>query len=179
VGRRGHGGRPERRHRPPDLAKRAFRATAPNQLWVADITYIPTMAGFLYLAVVLNVFSRRIVGWCMRDTLHAGIVLDALNIAATQRRATDVIHHSDQGSQYRAIALVQRCKLLGDDHRWDRAAMPTKTPWLRASSPRAKWSASRDIASPPTLKPASPSSATSKGGTIGIVGTPPWGSGRR
>ncbi len=83
----------------PDLVKRAFTATAPDQLWVADITYIPTMAGFLYLAVVLDVFSRRIVGWCMRDTLHAGIVLDALNMAATQRRATDVIHHSDQGSQ--------------------------------------------------------------------------------
>lgn len=97
----------------PDLVKRAFRATAPNQLWVADITYVPTMAGFLYLAVVLDVFSRRIVGWCMRDTLHASIVLDALNMAATQRRATDVIHHSDQGSQYRAFAFGQRCKLLG------------------------------------------------------------------
>jgi len=83
----------------PDLVKRTFRATAPNQLWVADITYIPTAAGFLYLAVVLDVFSRRIVGWCMRDTLHAGLVLDALDMAATQRRATVVIHHSDQGSQ--------------------------------------------------------------------------------
>lgn len=54
-----------------------FAATAPNQLWVADITYIPTMAGLLYLAVVLDVFSRRIVAWCMRDALHAGLVLDA------------------------------------------------------------------------------------------------------
>ena len=97
----------------PDLVKRAFTATAPNQLWVADITYIPTMAGFLYLAVVLDVFSRRIVGWCMRDTLHARLVLDALDMAATQRRATDVVHHSDQGSQYRAFAFGQRCKLLG------------------------------------------------------------------
>ena len=83
----------------PDLVKRNFRATAPNQLWVADITYVPTAAGFLYLAVVLDVFSRRIVGWSMRDTLHATVVLDALDMAAMQRRATRVIHHSDQGSQ--------------------------------------------------------------------------------
>ncbi len=83
----------------PDLVQRDFRATAPNQLWVADITYVPTAAGFLYLAVVLDVFSRRIVGWSMRDTLHATVVLDALDMAATQRRAAHVIHHSDQGSQ--------------------------------------------------------------------------------
>jgi putative transposase len=88
-------------------------ATAPNQLWVADITYISTMAGFLYLAVVLDVFSRRIVGCCMRDTLHARLVLDALVMAATQRRGTDVVRHSDQGSQYRTFAFGQRCKLLG------------------------------------------------------------------
>lgn len=82
----------------PDLVKREFRATAPNQLWVADITYVPTATGFLYLAVVLDVFSRRIVGWAMRDTLQTTVVLDALDMAATQRRASQVIHHSDQGS---------------------------------------------------------------------------------
>jgi putative transposase len=97
----------------PDLVKRDFRATAPNQLWVADITYVPTAAGFLYLAVVLDVFSRRIVGWSMRDSLHATVVLDALDMAATQRRATHVIHHSDQGSQYGSFAFGQRCELLG------------------------------------------------------------------
>jgi putative transposase len=97
----------------PDLVKRAFTATAPNQLWVADSTYIPTLAGFLYLAAVLDVFSRRIVGWCMRDTRHARLVLDALDMAATQRRATDVVHHADQGSQYRALAFGQRGKRLG------------------------------------------------------------------
>lgn len=97
----------------PDLVKRAFTATAPNQLWVADITYIPTLPGFLYVDAVLDVFGRRIVGWCMRDTLHARLVLDALDMAATQCRATDVVHHSDRGSQYRAFAFGQRCKLLG------------------------------------------------------------------
>jgi putative transposase len=97
----------------PDLVRRVFHATAPNQLWVADITYVPTAAGFLYLAVVLDVFSRRIIGWAMRDTLHTTVVLDALDMAATQRCATDVIHHSDQGSQYAAFAFGQRCQTLG------------------------------------------------------------------
>jgi putative transposase len=84
----------------PDLVDRNFTANRPNLLWVADITYIPTRAGFLYLAVVLDVFSRRIVGWSMATTLHTQIVLDALKMAALwQRRPNSVIHHSDQGSQ--------------------------------------------------------------------------------
>jgi len=99
--------------RAPDLVRRVFAATAPNQLWVADITYVPTAAGFLYLAVVLDAFSRRVVGWAMRDTLHPTVVLDALDMAATQRRPQDVIHHSDQGSQYAAYAFGQRCRTLG------------------------------------------------------------------
>jgi len=93
--------------------RRDFTATAPNQLWVADITYIPTALGFLYLAVVLDAFSRRVIGWAMRDTLHTTVVLDALDMAAAQRRVSDVIHHSDQGSQYRAFAFGQRCRTLG------------------------------------------------------------------
>ena len=86
----------------PDLVRRAFTATAPNQLWVADITYVPTAAGFLYLPVVLDVFSRRVIGWAMRNTLHSTVVLDALDMAAMQRHPQDVVHHSDQGCQYSA-----------------------------------------------------------------------------
>lgn len=97
----------------PDLVRRDFTATAPDALWVADITYVPTYAGFLYLAVVLDAFSRRVVGWAMGTTLKATLVLDALQMAATQRRPTSVIHHSDQGSQYGALAFGQRCKTLG------------------------------------------------------------------
>jgi putative transposase len=82
-----------------DLVDRNFHADQPNRLWVADITYVPTWAGFLYLAVVLDAFSRRIVGWAMGHDLRAQLVLDALNMALTQRRPVDVIHHSDQGSQ--------------------------------------------------------------------------------
>jgi putative transposase len=96
-----------------DLVDRNFHADEPNRLWVADITYIPTWAGFLYLAVVLDAFSRRIVGWAMDHDLKAQLVLDALNMALTQRRPVDVIHHSDQGSQYTAIGFGLRCKEAG------------------------------------------------------------------
>jgi putative transposase len=97
----------------PDLVERDFTAGRPNLLWVADITYIPTWAGFLYLAVALDAFSRRIVGWAMATTLHAQLVLDALNMALTTRRPKDVIHHSDQGSQYTSIAFGKRCREAG------------------------------------------------------------------
>jgi putative transposase len=83
----------------PDLVERNFTAPAPDRLWVPDITYIPTWAGFLYLAVVLDACSRRIVGWSMATTLAAELVLDALNMALAGRRPRGVIHHSDQGSQ--------------------------------------------------------------------------------
>jgi len=82
----------------PDLVDRNFMADKPNMLRVADITYCPTWSGFLYLAVVLDAFSRRIVGWSMTTTLHTQLVLDALDMALW-RRPTGVIHHSDQGSQ--------------------------------------------------------------------------------
>ena len=96
-----------------DLVDRNFHADRPDQLWVADITYVPTWAGFLYLAVVLDAFSRRIVGWAMGTSLHTQLVLDALNMALGQRRPRTVIHHSDQGSQYTSIAFGSRCKEAG------------------------------------------------------------------
>ena len=97
----------------PDLVDRKFVAERPNRLWVADITYIPTWAGFLYLAVVLDAFSRRIVGWSMATTLRTQVVLDALNMALWQRRPSGVIHHSDQGSQYTSIEFGKRCREAG------------------------------------------------------------------
>lgn len=94
----------------PDLVDRDFTAPGPNRLWVADITYVSTWAGFLYLAVVLDAWSRRIVGWAMATHLRTELVLDALEMALQQRRPTDVIHHSDQGCQYTSIAFGKRCK---------------------------------------------------------------------
>ncbi len=93
-----------------DLVDRNFEAEAPDRLWVADITYVPTWAGFLYLAVVLDAFSRRIVGWAMAQSLKTRLVLDALNMAIGQRKPCNVIHHSDQGSQYTSVAFGFRCK---------------------------------------------------------------------
>ncbi len=96
-----------------DLVERNFVAEAPDRLWVADITYIPTWAGFLYLAVVLDAFSRRIVGWSMATTLVTQLVLDALNMALAARRPIEVIHHSDQGTQYTSIEFGRRCREAG------------------------------------------------------------------
>jgi len=97
----------------PDLVDRNFTASGPNQLWIADITYIPTATGFLYLAVVLDVWSRKIVGWSMANHLRAELVLDALEMAVRQRRPKDVVHHSDQGSQYTSLAFGKRCSEAG------------------------------------------------------------------
>lgn len=94
----------------PDLVQRAFTASRANQLWVADITYIPTGAGMLYLAVVLDVWSRRIVGWAMATHLRTRLVLAALDLAIRQRQPRGVIHHSDQGCQYTSLEFGRRCR---------------------------------------------------------------------
>lgn len=93
----------------PDLVDRNFTAAGPDQLWVADITYVPTWSGFLFVAIVLDVFSRRVVGWAMANHLRTELVLDALNMALYRRKPTNVIHHSDQGCQYTSIAFGKRC----------------------------------------------------------------------
>src|SRR5271163_4036558 len=103
-------GRRDKDARPaPDPVDRDFAASRANQLWVADITCVPTMAGFIYLAVVPDAWSRKIVGWAMADHRRAELVLDAMEMAVGQRRPTDVIHHSDQGSQYTSVAFGKRC----------------------------------------------------------------------
>ena len=94
----------------PDRVERRFEADAPNRLGVADITYIPTLADFLYLAIVLDVFSRRVVGWAMAAHLRTALVLEALEMAVGQRRPVSVIHHSDQGCQYTSLAFGARCR---------------------------------------------------------------------
>jgi putative transposase len=104
----------DRKARPaPDLVERNFVAEGRDRLWVADITYIPTWAGFLYLAVVVDAWSRRVVGWSMASHLRTELVLEALNMALEQRRPEGVIHHSDQGTQYTSIAFGLRCRKAG------------------------------------------------------------------
>jgi putative transposase len=97
-----------------DLVGREFTAEAPNRLWVADISYIRTWEGWLYVAVVVDCYSRRVVGWSIADHLRAELVVDALEMAVARRRPDPgLVYHSDQGSQYVSLALGQRCRQLG------------------------------------------------------------------
>ena len=94
----------------PDLVERKFVTSDVNQLWVADMTYVPTWQGFLYLAVVTDVFSRKVVGWAFGVQMTCDLVIAALDMALFTRKPQSVIHHSDQGSQYISIAFGNRCK---------------------------------------------------------------------
>ena len=105
---RDHNARPAK-----DLVNRNFSVPAPDRLWVADITYLPTWSATLYLAIVLDAFSRRIVGWAMEEHLRTELVLQALEMAYAQRCPERVIHHSDQGTQYTSVAFGNRCKEMG------------------------------------------------------------------
>src|SRR6187402_889321 len=100
--------------RPLDLVSRQFHAERPNQLWVADITYVATWAGFVYVAFVIDVFSRRIIGWRVARSMHTDLVLDALEQALWARSdSKGVIHHSDRGCQYLSIRYTERLKEAG------------------------------------------------------------------
>jgi putative transposase len=105
--------RDERARPAPDLVERQFKAARPNQLWVADITYVPTWSGFLFLAVVIDVWSRKVVGWSMAGHMRSELVVAALDMAIEQRKPRNVVHHSDQGSQYTSLAFGARCKQAG------------------------------------------------------------------
>lgn len=98
----------------PDLVRRSFAAERPNQLWLADITYVPTWEGWLFLAAVIDMCSRVVCGWSMRDDLKADLVVDALGMASTRRRpAPGLIHHSDRGGQYRSLMLGRTLRESG------------------------------------------------------------------
>jgi putative transposase len=100
----------------PDLVARDFNPTAPNRLWAADLTEVPTWEGTLYLAAIIDCYSRRCVGWAMADHMRAELVVEALEMAVWQRKPEPgLIHHSDQGSQYTALIFGQRCRQAGID----------------------------------------------------------------
>ena len=106
-------GRSDQGRKAPDLVNRDFSAPVRDRMWVADITYVPTHAGFLYLSVVIDAFSRRVASWSMANQLRSELVEDALDMALGQRRPDGVIHHSDQGSQYTSVAFGNRCRQAG------------------------------------------------------------------
>jgi transposase InsO family protein len=97
----------------PDLVQRRFEADAPDKLWVANITYVPTRRDWLFLAVVIDVFSRKVVGWAMDTHMRTELVAAALDMALSRRRPDGVIHHSDQGCQYTSNEFGQRCSAAG------------------------------------------------------------------
>ena len=100
--------------RPQDLVRREFMATKPNQLWVADFTYVATWLGFVYVAFIIDVFSRAIVGWRASKSMRTDLVLDALEQALHARPLTgDLVHHSDHGSQYVSIRYTERLAEVG------------------------------------------------------------------
>ncbi len=98
----------------PDLLRRDFSATAPDRAWVADVTYVPTWSGFLFLAVVVDVFSRRVIGWAMSANQRTELVTAALRMAVVRRRPIGVVvHHSDQGCQYTSYDFARACRQAG------------------------------------------------------------------
>ena len=104
----------EAAERPADLVQRDFTADRPNRLWVADLTYVATWAGFVYVAFVTDVFSRRIVGWRVSNSLRSDLALDALEQALHARRdLADLVHHSDRGGQYLSIRYTERLAEAG------------------------------------------------------------------
>ena len=104
----------ESAYRPPDLVERKFTATRPNELWVADLTYVATWNGFVYVAFVIDVFSRTIVGWRASRSLRTDLALDALEQAIYSRPTSDrLIHHSDRGVQYLSIRYTERLGEVG------------------------------------------------------------------
>jgi putative transposase len=120
-----------------DLVGRDFRSLAPNRLWVADISYVRTWEGWLYVAVVVDCYSRRVVGWSIADHLRAELVVDALEMAVDRRRPEPgLVHHSDQGSQYVYWRSDSAAAEQGSSCRWEPAAAPTTTPSANRSSRR-------------------------------------------
>jgi putative transposase len=123
---------PDKRSAPaPDLLRRDFSATRPNQTWVADITYVPTYEGWLFVAPVMDLYSRKIVGWSMRDDLETALVVDAISMAISRRQpAAGLVHHSDRGSQYASVAMGRTLRDSGI-----MASMGSKgDPWDNASA---------------------------------------------
>ena len=156
-----------------DQVDREFTAAGPDRLWVADITYVPTWAGFLYLAIVLDVWSRRIVGWAMETHLRTELVLAALDMALTQRRPEAVVHHSDRGCQYTSYAFGKRCRDAGVMPSMGSIGDAYSMPWPRASSPRSSAKCSTGDGSAARPKRGWRSSSGWRAGTIRTVATRP------
>ncbi|MCL4286172.1 MAG: IS3 family transposase [Thermoleophilia bacterium] len=123
----------------PDLVRREWNPSEPNRLWVADITYVRTWEGWLYPAAVIDCFSRKVVGWSIGDTLHAELVVDAVQMAIRRRRPeAGLIYHSDRGSQYVSLAMGNHLKEAGIDTSMGSKGSHSTTPSPSRSSPPSR-----------------------------------------
>jgi transposase InsO family protein len=155
-----------------NLLARQFAVPAVDRVWVSDVTYVPTRLGFLYLAVVLDLASRRVVGWALRDEMSAGLVLEAMQKALVARRpAPGLLHHSDRGAQYasgeyRALLAAHevRVSMSRRGNCWDNAV-------AESFLPRSNTSSSAEVPSARVRTRVTPSLRTSKHGTIASDGT--------
>jgi len=158
-----------------DLVERNFRPQAPDRLYVADITQHRTAEGWYYLAVVLDCFSRRVVGWAMAEHMRSELVVDALQMAIWNRRpAAGAIHHSDHGSTYTNWAFGHRLREAGLLGRWAASATASTTASPKASSPPCRPSCSTARPGRPVKDSPRRSSPSSKASTTPGGGTPPW-----
>jgi putative transposase len=139
---------------PPDLLRRNFTATAPNTRWVADYTYVPIQGQTVYVAFVIDLYSRAIVGWRLTDHQRTDLPLDALTMALWQRRPDRdaLIHHSDHGSQYLSIRYTREVVLAGAQLSTGTVGDST-TPWPRPPSPPSRSSTSTVTSSAPAPRP--------------------------
>ena len=157
----------------PDLVNRRFTADAPDRLWLADITYVPTGKGFLYLAIVLGAFSRRIVAWSMASNLRTDLVLGALEMALSQRLPRGVAHHSDRGSQCTSLAFSTRCREAGVVPSMGKAGDCFDNAMAESFFASLECELiDRTPLSATAATPRGSTSATSRAGTTRIVGTP-------
>jgi len=152
-----------------DLVRRDFRAAGPDRLWVADITYVPSWQGYVFLACVIDAWSRKVVGWSMRDDLRAELALDALAMALTRRRPRPTTPTA--AASTRASPSARRSRPPASSRAWADEETPSTTPSPRASSPRSRPSCSTATASAAATRRGSRSSPTSRASTTPAAGT--------
>ncbi len=150
----------------PDLVGRDFQPTEPDRLWVADLTEVRTWEGKLYLAVVIDCFSRRVVGWAMAEHMRAELVVEALEMAVFRRKpAAGLVHHSDQGSQYVSLRFGERCRQAAIRISMGAKASALDTPAASRSSVRSERSSYANARGPPDARRNRRSSNGSRAGT--------------
>ena len=160
-----------------DLVQRQFEASAPDQLWFGDITYLRTGEGWLYPAIILDAYSRKVVGWAMADHPRTELAAAALDMALrTRRPGPGLIHPTDRGVRYTSTVYGELLAAHQGRQSVGRQALVGTTRWPRASSPRSSWSSSTATRGRPDVTPSRLSSPSSLAGTTSTAAIPLWAS---